>query len=524
MQSKYKFNNFYEMIEQNYKNLPRQTAIVDNNKKISNEELKKLIDVVAEFLYNCKIKPGDKVALIMTNSWQFVVNFFAISKLGAICVPINNFLKEEELAYILNDSQASLIFSSFKFAKETLNLTNKTMASRIVWIDGAPIENEHNINFNKIIDEAYYNLPATYPSDINDTAVIVYTSGTTGKPKGAKLAFRNILSNCAAIAVETSKKPGDMPMIAYLPMFHAFSLTVTILVPLYTNSKIIIVRSISGIKDFKQVLKHILFSRCRFFAGIPDIYKVMAKAKLPWYFHFFHNITGFISGAAPLSETIYTNFNTSFKRGELLEGYGITECSPVVSCNLPGNNRPGSVGQPLADYKVKIMNEQMQVLPIGASGEIWVYGDCVMQGYHNKTAETNEAIIDGWFKTGDMGKLDHDGYLYIVDRIKDIIINKGMNIYPREIEELLYTNDKISECSIIGEYDDSENELPIAYVVLKENVTATEVEIKEFLRPQLASFKMIRKVIFTKALPKNATGKILKRKLRELHNSNLKKN
>ncbi|MCX8515337.1 MAG: long-chain-fatty-acid--CoA ligase, partial [Burkholderiales bacterium] len=506
------------------KNSPNKTAIIDNNTKISNAEFKKLIDVVAEYLYICKIKPSDKVALIMNNSWQFVVCFFAISKLGAICVPVNNFLKEEELAYILNDAQVNLFFSSFKFAKETLNLINKTQATQIVWVDGVPLENDQNVSFAKIIAKEYSNLHSTYPTTLDNTAVIVYTSGTTGKPKGAKLAFRNIISNCSAIAAEVSKKPGDMPMIAYLPMFHAFSLTVTILVPIFTSSKITIIRSISGIKDFKQVLKHILFSRCRYFAGIPDIYKVMAKAKLPWYFHFFHNVTGFISGAAPLAETVYINFNRSFKRGELLEGYGITECSPVVSCNLPGSNRPSSVGQPLADYKVKIMNEQMQELPIGEAGEIWVSGDCVMQGYHNKPIETNEAIIDGWFRTGDMGKVDHDGYIYIVDRIKDIIINKGMNIYPREIEELLYTYDKVGECSVIGEYDENENELPIAYIVLKENCDANEAEIKEFLRPQIAAFKMIKKVVFAKELPKNSTGKILKRKLRELHNSTLKKN
>jgi long-chain acyl-CoA synthetase len=310
-------------------------------------------------------------------------------------------------------------------------------------------------------------------------------------------------------------KDGQLKLISYLPMFHAFTFTATVVIPIYTNSGVIVIRQLAGIKDFKNLLKTLLFSRCQYFTGVPDIYGAMAKAKLPWYFHWFHNVKGFISGAAPISDEVQNRFNKSFRKGKLLQGYGITECSPIVSCNSVAENRFGSVGRPLLDYQIKIADENMSPQPVGIAGEICVKGDNVMKGYYNRPNETAEAIIDGWFKTGDIGYLDKDGYIFIIDRIKDLIIHKGMNIYPREIEEILYTQEKVNACAVIGIKDKEDNEVPVAYIELKENETATEAEFKEFLKPHLATFKQPRKVLFVEKLPRNATGKILKRELRD---------
>ncbi|HMT02697.1 MAG TPA: long-chain-fatty-acid--CoA ligase [Burkholderiales bacterium] len=512
---KYQFDNFYQIIEENNKKAPNHTIIFEHELKFTNKELKKHIDVIASFLHKNNIKQKDKVALIMTNCWQFVVSLFAISKIGAIAVPINNFLKEDELAYILNDSQTKLLFSSNKFAHETKNLLIKTDIEKIIWVDGFPVENERNFDFAKIISNNISSTPA-YNATEDEDALIVYTSGTTGKPKGAILSFKNVLSNCFGSKTLMKANNGEVKMICYLPMFHAFTLTVTIILPIFTNSSIIIIRSVSNKKDFKYLLKQLLFKRCRFFTGVPDIYSAMARAKLPWYFHWFHNVKGFISGAAPLSDEIAKRFSKSFKRGKLLQGYGISECSPVVSCNTPEENRFGSVGKPLTGYKVKIFDEDMKELPINQIGEICVKGDCVMKGYYNRPQETMEAIIDGWFKTGDLGKIDKDGYIFIVDRKKDLIIHKGMNIYPREVEEVLYTHNSINACAVIGVKDKEETEIPVAYIELKENEKATEQELKDFLKPHLATFKIPRKIYFMEKLPKNATGKILKRELRDL--------
>ena len=511
------FNNLYDIIESNIQKSPHKTIISEEKLKISSTEFKQKVDLVSNFLTEVGIKPADKVAIVMSNSWQYIVNIFAISKIGAIVVPVNNFLKEDEIAYILNDSHAKLLFASAKFAADTKDLLQKTDIHNIVWVDGMPLENERNISYSKIFENQNITPTASFPSQIEDTAFIVYTSGTTGKPKGAMLSFKNIFSNCEGSKKLMGGKDGCLKLIAYLPMFHSFTLTATVILPIYTNSGVIVIRSISGIKDFKYLLKQLLLQRCRYFTGVPDIYNAMSKAKLPWYFHWFHSVKGFISGAAPLSIETQKRFNASFKRGKLLEGYGITECSPIVSCNSPENNRIGSVGQPLFDYKVKIFDEDMHELPIGEIGEICVQGDCVMQGYYNRPDDTASAIVNGWFKTGDVGHLDKDGFIFIVDRKKDLIIHKGMNIYPREIEEVLYTHEKVNACAIVGVKDKDDSEVPVAYIELKEHMLATEEEIKDFLKPHVAIFKMPRKVFFIDKLPRNATGKILKRELRELN-------
>jgi len=244
----------------------------------------------------------------------------------------------------------------------------------------------------------------------------------------------------------------------------------------------------------------------------------LSKAKLPWYFHWFHAVKGFISGAAPLAEETVRKFAATFKRGVLIQGYGISECSPVVAVNTPWENCVGSVGKPLPGYEVECFDDNMQQVARGVIGEICVRGDCVMMGYYNRPDDTKEAIIDGWFRTGDIGKVDKDGFIFIVDRKKDLIISKGMNIYPREIEEVIYTNDKVNACAVVGVKDIEANETPVAYIELKEGESATEAEFKEYIRPHLAPFKQPRKVYFMEKLPRNATGKILKRELRDIVN------
>lgn len=514
--SPYSVNNFWEIIENNAKSHPNKTIIFDQEKRFSNLEFKKIINKISNLLILNNIKYGDKVAIFMNNSWQFIANAFAISKIGGIIVPINSFLKEEELSYILNNAKAKALFINNKFINEAKNLLSKTNLEKIFWVDGSHTNDNINVDYDTMLISNIDDVNFIHNATINDTAMIVYTSGTTGKPKGAMLSFKNLLSNCEASKKLFNLKNGQLGMICYLPMFHAFTFTVNVLLPIYTNSKLIIIRSIGSRKDFKYLLKQLLFNRFSYFTGIPEVYNAMVKAKLPWYFHWLHNVKGFISGAAPLSDDLYAKFNKEFRKGTLLQGYGISECSPVVSCNSVKGNRPGSVGKPLDEYKVKIFDDNMQELPTGNVGEICVNGDCVMQGYYENEEATKEAIINGWFKTGDLGKLDSDGYIYIIDRKKDIIIHKGMNIYPREIEEVLYTNNKIQGCAVIG-IKEQNDEIPIAYIELKEHETTNEHEIKEFLKPHLAPFKIPRKIIVLNQIPKNATGKILKRELRDLY-------
>lgn len=514
----YKYSNLYNILLANVKAAPRRIIITQDEFKINNTEFKDKVDAVASYLHSTGIKVNDKVGILMTNSWQFIVNIFAISKIGAIVVPINSFLKSDEINYILNDAQIKLLFTSDKFSQELKNVLIKSGVRTVVWQSSSVLENDKNINY-----ETLFQLPVKQDIQVNrsldDTAAIVYTSGTTGKPKGAMLSFKNFFSNCeGCIHLMKIKRNGTLPMICYLPMFHTFTLTITVIFPIYTNSGIYVITSISSKKDFAKLLKILLFKRIKYFTGIPDVYSALTKAKLPWYFHFFHNVKGFISGAAPLSEELSHRFASKFKRGTLLEGYGISECSPVVACNIPGQNRLTSVGRALTGYQVKIVNDDMEAQAPGVAGEICVKGDCVMQGYFNRPADTQEAIIDGWFRTGDIGRMDEDGFIYIMDRKKDLIIHKGVNIYPREIEEILYSNEKVNACAVVGVKDAQLNETPWAYIELKEGESATEEELRNCISPFLATYKLPRKFIFMDKLPRNATGKILKRELRDLAN------
>ena len=361
----YPVNNFYQIIQQNAERSPRRIALFEDDLKISNEELLCRVDKVAAYLCDLEIKQGDKVALVMSNSWQFVVNLFAISKVGAVAVPVNNFLKHDELVYVINDSQTKLLFASAKYSDEVRDLMIKTNVEKIIWVDGLPLENETNLDYAKIF--VGYSARRDFKANrlLDDLAVLIYTSGTTGKPKGAMLSYRNLLSIVYGAFEHFQIKAGQARFICYLPMFHAFTLAVTLLLPLASNSGVVVVRSISTKKDFKNLLKLVLVHRCRYFAGVPDIFSAMARAKLPWYFHWFHNVRGWVSGAAPLSEDVIQRFSANFKRGQLLQGYGLSECASGVSLNQPWANKFGSVGRPLPSFVLEAFGEDLLQLPRG---------------------------------------------------------------------------------------------------------------------------------------------------------------
>jgi long-chain acyl-CoA synthetase len=229
----------------------------------------------------------------------------------------------------------------------------------------------------------------------------------------------------------------------------------------------------------------------------------------------FNKVRIFISGSAPLSEQSLNEFNAKFKKATLLEGYGLSECSPAVSVNRLDRQKALSVGLPLPSYEVKIVNEEMMEVKTGEVGEIMVKGDCVMQGYLNHADATDETIMNGWLLTGDLGKKDEDGFIYIVDRKKDLIISKGINIYPREIEEVIYKYEGVDAVAVIGLRDETKDEDVLAFIQPKEGVELQEMELRQYLKKHLANFKLPKHIYFVEELPKNATGKVLKRVLKE---------
>jgi len=298
-----------------------------------------------------------------------------------------------------------------------------------------------------------------------------------------------------------------------LPMFHSFTFSIGVILPLYVGASMVIIKSI---QPFSNIFKQTLTKRVTIFFGIPDVYNALAKAKLPWYFMWFNSIRAFISGAAALQPKTLEAMSKKFKRATLLEGYGLSEASPAVCMNTFKKQKAGSVGTALHGYEMKVVDEDMNEVNYGMIGDIIVRGDNVMQGYLGRPTATEEAIINGWLITGDMGYMDDEGFLFIVDRRKDLIISKGINIYPREIEEVIDIYEGVGASAVIGIIDEKSGEVPIVYIELAEEAeTLDEAGLKKYMREHLANYKIPKQIHIISELPKNATGKVLKRVLKE---------
>ncbi|MFZ2891087.1 AMP-binding protein, partial [Sulfuricurvum sp.] len=379
------------------------------------------------------------------------------------------------------------------------------------WIDKAPKEDSQHLVLDEILsDHLHTHSPS--PSQLDDTAVIFYTSGTTGHPKGAMISNRNLFSNLVGARERFDLSSRDR-FIVYLPMFHSFTFSIMVILPFFIRASFVIIPSIL---PFSNIIKQTLLKRVTVFMGVPDIYNALIRAKLPWYFLWFNSIRCFISGGSALNEDTLNRFRSTFKRAIMLEGYGLSECSPAVIINPVEKQKTLSVGLPLYGYEVKIVNDEMVELPVGESGELIIRGDCVMQGYLNNPSATEETIQNGWLRTGDIAKVDEEGYVYIVDRIKDLIISKGINIYPRQIEEQMMLLPQIKLAAVLGVNDPHSGEVPIAFVELEEGYEdTTQTFIKSQLKEHLAAFKIPKTITVVESLPKTATGKVLKRVLKQ---------
>jgi long-chain acyl-CoA synthetase len=506
----YEFNNFYEVLERNAKQFPKKTAYFIDDRKVTWSRVKKKVDTFARTLEFLGVKEKDKIPLFVGNSIEYIVALLGIQKLGAIAVPINTFLKEDEVAFIVNDVEATLMIASSNLANSIKNIRKKTNIKKIIWEGEFKNIDADNISFSEILSNFESHEVSELP-EIDDLAVIIYTSGTTGKPKGAMLSYKNFFSNIYGVNELIRLNHKDR-FIAYLPMFHSFTLTVNILLPMFYAAPVVIIKSIM---PFSNIIKQTLLKRVTIFTGVPDVYSALSRAKLPFYFHWFNKVRFYISGAAALPGEVLERFSAKFKKGKLLEGYGLSETSPVVAVNRPELQKPYSVGPALPGVEVKIVDDDLMEVPVGEAGEIIVKGDNVMRGYYKREDATAETIINGWLLTGDIGKVDEDGYIYILDRKKDLIISKGVNIYPREIEEICLKFDGVKECAVIGLKDEQNGEIPVAFVELEDNVEIKESELKKFLKSHLANYKIPKHIYFVEELPKNATGKVLKRVLRD---------
>jgi long-chain acyl-CoA synthetase len=473
----------------------RKTAIYWGERHYSYEELLEQTGQVAAHLqHNLAVKPGDRVALWLKNCPEFVPMLFGILLAGGVAVPINNFLKPAEVSYILDDAGIDVLITDSALAEALPALTASRPGLR-------------DLQVEKFSRHAGALVAQPPPRQEQDLAVIIYTSGTTGRPKGAMLSHGNLLHNVESCRLVLRYGQDDR-MAVLLPMFHSFMLCVGVFLPMITGGSMVLIRSLHPPRNvFQEIITH----GATILPGIPQFFRSMVSAPsvpLP--------LRMAISGAAPLPVQVLKEFGEKFPF-PLIEGYGLSEASPVVTKNpLFGVRKAGSIGLPIPNVEVSIQDDTGNLLGPDQIGEVCVRGGNVMLGYWKQPEETAKVIRNGWLLTGDIGYRDADGYYYITDRKKDMLLVNGINVYPREIEEILYQFPGIKEASVIGIPDIRKGEQPLAFVALSGGVQVTEKDIVQFLRSKLADYKVPRRVVFMAALPRNATGKILKTALREL--------
>lgn len=442
------------------------------------------------------VQPGDRVALWLRNRPEFVPALFGILNTGAVVVPINNFLKPDEVNYILQDAGINVIVSDAELGAHFPALSTARPQLKLLKV------------------EDFAAAGATEPERLSvngrsegDLAVIIYTSGTTGRPKGAMLSHGNLLHNVESCRLILETVEGDR-LAVLLPLFHSYMLTVGLLLPLLVGGSLVLVKSLN---QPHHILQEICQRQATILPAIPQFYRTLTHANIPAL-----PFRVCVSGAAPLPVQVLKDFESKFKI-PLIEGYGLSEASPVVTKNpLRGAHKPGSIGKPVPNVEVSIQDDEGRLLGTNETGELCVRGGNVMMGYWNQPEETAKVLRNGWLLTGDIGYRDADGYYYITDRKKDMLLVNGINVYPREIEEVIYQFPGVKEAAVVGVPDARKGEQPMAFVVATEGTTIEEKALLQFLKGKLADYKVPKRVVAIAALPRNATGKVLKTSLREL--------
>jgi long-chain acyl-CoA synthetase len=477
---------------------PDRPAVRLDDTILSYRDLHQQSARVAGMLRDRGIQPGDRVAIMLPNLPEFAVIYYAVMRAGAVAVPMNPLLKPREVAHYVEDSGARLIFAGLDCAEEALAGVASTGTDYVI-VDG---------RFDELVADVVP-VVAVVDRASTDTAVILYTSGTTGLPKGAELTHGNLASNAATVAADLVQVGFQDVIFGGLPLFHSFGQTCGLNTAVRVGACLTLVSRFTPEKALHVMAR----DRVTIFEGVPTMYvALLAAADRDEYD--LSALRVCVSGGAALPVEVLRGFEAEFGC-MILEGYGLSETSPVASFNHPDRVRkPGSIGTPIRGVRMRVVDENGAEVAPGTVGEIAIRGENLMKGYWGRADATAEAIPDGWFRTGDLGRTDGDGFFYIVDRKKELIIRGGYNVYPREIEEVLYEHPSIVEAAVIGVPDGSLGEEVGAAVVLKPAATASVEEIRDFVKAQVAAYKYPRHVWVLPALPKGPTGKVLKREIR----------
>jgi long-chain acyl-CoA synthetase len=504
--------NLATLLSEAAKRTPDKAAIVIDGTVLPYAMVDGFARRFAGALRGLGVRPGQHVALMLPNVPQFTIAYFGAHYAGCPVVPLNVLLTADEVAYHLEDSEAQVlvVWEAF-FEQARAGFARAGTCKHLVAVkqdrtDMSPLDGAANFAALVMTAEPVAETPAT---DAGDTAVILYTSGTTGKPKGAELTHFSLFYNAEYMANVPVPYPREEHIaMVVLPLFHSFGQTVMQNATIRVSGTMVLMPRFEPQRAAELVQQH----RVTFFAGVPTMY--FALLHHPEVTPAMLASLGYCaSGGAAMPTEVMSAFDRKFGK-DILEGYGLSETSPVASFNPAGAKKAGSIGIPIWGVEFRLVNDAGAVVTEpGMPGEICIKGHNVMKGYWRREEATAEAIVDGWFRTGDIGQRDADGYYYVVDRKKDMIIRGGFNVYPREIEEVLYGHPAVLEAAVIGVPHESHGEEVKAVISLRPDQTATAEAIVAYCREKLAAYKYPRIVEFRDALPKGPTGKILKREL-----------
>ncbi|MEZ4332389.1 MAG: long-chain fatty acid--CoA ligase [Myxococcota bacterium] len=484
--------------------IPDASALCAGDRVLTYRELDRAARGVATRLRERGIAPGDKVALLVPNVPEFTIAYFGILYAGATVVPINVLAAAPEVTYFLQDAEARMLIVHPLFEQVGRAGAAPLAASVVLATSESGEDTLADFAAADPIDHPH-------PTAPQDTAVVLYTSGTTGKPKGAELTHSNLFLNCTVV-VPRLLPPSDAPhrALATLPLFHSFGQTVI------QNGMIAHGGSLTLLPRFEaeQAFQLIERDRLSIFAGVPTMYFALLHHRGDRAYDV-SSLRVCLTGGAPMPVDVLYAFEEKFNVA-VLEGYGLSETSPVASFNVPSKPRkPGSIGHPVWGVELSVMNDADQRLPDGEHGEICIRGHNVMKGYLNRPDANKEALRGGWFHSGDIGYRDTDGCYWIVDRKKDMILRGGFNVYPREVEEVLYQHEAVVEAAVIGVPHERHGEEIKAVVALRPDAKVSTEELQGFCKDRLAAYKYPRIIEIRTSLPKGPTGKILKRELRD---------
>jgi len=505
--------NLATILRSSAQKTPDNTAIVINDVKLPYAQVHGLAQRFAGALAKLGVKPGQHVALMLPNVPQFTVAYYGAHYAASPVVPLNVLLTPDEIAYHLEDSDAvALVVWEGFYQHAKAGFARVESCKHLIVVKAAPTDfaaEAGELNFAALIgtSEPVRDLPPTSP---DDTAVVLYTSGTTGRPKGAELTHFSMFYNAEYAGTKLMPPSPDGVSLCTLPLFHSFGQTSVMNATLIQGGTLIFLPKFEPKPAFELMAKH----RVTHFAGVPTMYFALLNYPEAAQYDL-SALKHAISGGSAMPVEVMNAFKKKYDV-TILEGYGLSETSPVASFNvLDRPTKPGSIGIPLQHVEFKLVDaDDKEITKPNEPGEICIKGVNVMKGYYKKPEATAQAIKHGWFHTGDIAHRDEDGYYFIVDRKKDMIIRGGFNVYPREVEEVLYQHPAVLEAAVIGIAHESHGEEVKAILALKEGAKATQQEIITYCKEHLAAYKYPRVVEFRESLPKGPTGKILKRELR----------